>query len=85
MHDDEIEAESYCLVDGCYGIYVPQRFAIYCSMDAWNVKYEDAFVLITGPNHPEYNDTWEKVLKYAKCNGFTLSQDGDLFAIKVGK
>ena len=82
MYDEEIE--SHCLVDGCYGRYVPQRFAANYSMDQWGVKPEDASVLIEGPDNPEYDETWDEVLKYAKCNGFALSQDGDIFAIKVG-
>lgn len=85
MLDEENEIESHCIVDGCHGKYVPQRFAVNYSMNQWNVKPEDAAILIEGPDHPEYNDTWNEVLKYAKCNGFTLSQDGDLFAIKAGE
>ena len=83
MYDEERETETACLVDGCSGQYVPQRFAVCYNMDQWNVKPEDAEILIAGPDHPEYDETWDEVLKTAKCNGWALSQDGDLFAVKV--
>jgi hypothetical protein len=83
MFDEQNEETSFCLVDGCYGIYVPQRFAVNYSMPSWNVKAEDAAILIEGPDNLQYDETWDEVLKYAKCQGFTLSQDGDLFAVKI--
>lgn len=83
MYDEENETEMHCLVDGLHGHYVPQRFAINYNLEQWNVKQEDIDVLISGPEHPDFDETWENVLKYAKCNDFCLSQDGDLFAIKM--
>ena len=83
MYDEVHETETLCLVDGLYGRHVPQRFAASYNMEQWNVKPEDAAILIDGPDHPEYDDTWDEVLRTAKCNGYCLSQDGDLFAVKV--
>ena len=83
MYDEQNEHETICLVDGSYGQYVPQRFAANYSTIQWNVKPKDAAILIEGLENPSYDDTWEEVLKYARCNGFCLSQDGDLFAVKV--
>lgn len=82
--DTSNELSTQCLVDGLYGHYVPQRFAVSYNMELWNVKQEDATILIAGPDHPEYDDTWEEVLKTANCCGWILSQDGDLFATKLG-
>ena len=83
MYDEERETEMHCLVDELYGQYVPQRFATNYSMEQWGIRQEDASILIAGPDHPEYDETWEQVLRYAKCNSFCLSQDGDLFAVKI--
>lgn len=83
MYDEERKTEMYCLVDGLHGQYIPQRFATNYNMEQWNVKPEDAAILIDGPDHPEYDDTWDEVLRTAKCNGYRLSQDGDLFAVNI--
>ena len=83
MHGEAHETDTHCLVDGLYGHHVPQRFAAGYNMEQWGVKPEDAAILIAGPDHPEYDDTWDEVLRTAKRNGYCLSQDGDLFAVKV--
>lgn len=83
MYDEENETEMHLLVDGLYGQYVPQRFAANYNMEQWNVKQEDANILISGPDHPDFDETWDEVLKYAKYDGYSLSQDGNLFAIKM--
>ena len=52
MHfDDENEpAETLCIVDGCFGIYVPQRFAEKFEASAWGVSADDAAILLAGPD-----------------------------------
>ena len=86
MYDPE-PIESFCIVDCHYGIYVPQSFAERYDMNAWHVSPEDAKILLAGPDHEFYWDTWDDVLGHAyyeredgKC--FTLEQDGDLFAVR---
>ena len=83
MYGEAHETDTHCLVDGLYGHYVPQRFAAVYNMEQWNVKPEDAAVLIDGPDHPDYDDVWNTVLHTARCNGYCLYQDGDLFAVKI--
>ena len=78
--------ESFCIVDGHYGIYVPQSFAGRYDMNAWHVSPEDAKILLAGPDHEFYWDAWDDVLRdaYYERNGkrITLEQDGDLFAVR---
>lgn len=73
------------IVDGSYGIYVPQRFVKAYSPDEWNIALDDLRVLIAGPDHEHYWETWDDVLSKAQFtdsqgNVWRLTQDGDLFA-----
>ena len=87
-YDDENEpAETLCIVDGCFGIYVPQRFARNYDPAAWGIKPEDAAILLAGPDEDYYWETWDDVLNYArhrdeKGQEWSLEQDGDLFAVR---
>lgn len=73
------------LLDGSRGIYIPQNFAENFDTEEWHVSQEDANILLAGPDHDLYWETWDDVLSTAfyEQNGhtFTLYQDGDLFAL----
>lgn len=74
------------LVDGSYGIYIPQRFRALCDMDAWHVRPEDADVLHDGPENEHYWDAWDRVTDEAwwmdgDGNKRVLLADADLFAV----
>jgi hypothetical protein len=77
--------DQICLLDGSRGIYLPKDFATSYSMVDWGVSEYDEQVLLSGPEHPEYWDTWDTVLNDAfliKNNEeWRLAQDGDLFAV----
>ena len=86
MNDPE-PIESYCIVDGCHGIYVPQNFAKRHDMASWHVAQDDVDILLSGPDNEFYWETWDDVLRdayYVDGVGlrFTLEQDGDLFAVR---
>jgi hypothetical protein len=84
---DELEAtETACIIDGCWGIYVPREFASRGMAEAWGVKAEDIEILLAGPDHEFYWETWDDVEReaaYVDASGkrWTLYQDGDLFAV----
>lgn len=74
------------LADSARGIYIPQHFAEACDRERWQYDAEAEKVLLAGPEHPYYWDTWESVLEFAEFRDedgevWTLYQDGDLFAI----
>jgi len=77
--------EQCVLITDALGIYVPQEFAKQFNMRDWHVKEQDEGILLSGPNHQDYWETWDDVLNYANIviDGKTwkLAQDGDLFAI----
>ena len=81
---DEVPRNAELLIDGCMGVYVPERFAKNYDMEAWHVNPNDAAVLRQGPDHDLYWDTWDLILSKAWCkeNGkiWNLWQDGDLWA-----
>jgi len=63
-------ADMECLVDGARGIYAPQFFARYHGQE-WGIKPEDMEVLLAGPDHEFYWETWDDV-----WTSVTLEQDG---------
>lgn len=76
---------SYCLVDGSWGIYVPQQFVRLYDPAYWGVSDEEVAILLAGPSHEHYWDTWDRVLREARGRrGEMLEQDGDLFAVVDG-
>ncbi len=82
--DDEF-LKCELLVDGCRGVYAPQAFARGYG-EAWGVSPEDMAVLLKGPDHEDYWETWEGVWMNATLNrdGRTwhLHCDyGDIFAV----
>jgi hypothetical protein len=81
---EPIEAE--CIIDGHWGVYVPQEFASRGMAEAWGVKPEDIAILLAGPDHEFYWEAWDDVTREATfkdANGkvWSLEQDGDLFAV----
>jgi len=85
--DYEVNLENAeLLIDNHHGIYIPQIFAEFCDTADWHVSADDAAVLLAGPDHADYWDTWDHVLGtayYLADDGrrFTLWQDGDLWAV----
>lgn len=78
--------EPACIVDGGFGIYVPQvwaeRYGELAVISA-HVDKEDVDILLSGPDHKDYDEAWENVLNnYShEVQGIKhyLYQDGDLF------
>ncbi len=84
-----------CLVDDLHGIYVPQTFAEQISgigpenVQAWGISPEDNRTLLSGPETPDYWETWDDILRDAKrtiADGsiYHLQQSGHLFAVLEG-
>ena len=84
-NDETLPEGSLCLVDGLYGVHVPQRFATNYGKEAWHVSEDDTRVLLEGPDNVDYNETWDDVVRtaYFEQNGkvYNLYQDGDLWAV----
>lgn len=79
------EGQVEVLIDSQYGIYIPQMFAKRYVEDARWVGCEDAEIeiLLKGPDHPLYWDSWSQVndcAKYHDKDGreWQLWLDGDL-------
>lgn len=75
-----------CLLDGAHGQYIPQAFVEVYSPEKWGVTDEDRDILLAGPDHEWYWETWDDVLgnaTYTDDLGFkwTLYQEGDLLAL----
>lgn len=73
-----------CIVDSSRGIYGPQYFATHYGRD-WGLSKYDRRVLESGPDHPEYWETWESVLDSATMtdsagNEWRLYADSDIYA-----
>ena len=47
--ETEREPEMACIVDGSWGIYVPQRFAERGMAEAWGASADDIAILLAGP------------------------------------
>ena len=74
-----------CLLDSARGQYIPKAFAELCNMEEWGISKEEAEILLSGPEHEWYWETWEEVLDSAEYinpagNKYHLHQDGDLWA-----
>ncbi len=76
-----------CVVAGSNGNYVPQKFIEKADTEVWGIKKENIKIIESGPEHKDYWDTWEEIVKKAcwKVDGdeYVLYQDGDLFIQKV--
>jgi hypothetical protein len=65
------------------GIYIPQHFAESYNSEQWSpIDSDDLAILIHGPEHDQYWDTWDDVINDAEtiCGG-SLYQDGDLWVV----
>lgn len=73
------------LINGHYGIYVPQYFAAVFRKKVPQELAEDFAILSDGPKHPDYWDAWDAVLREFKfpMNGITYvfhqGGSGDVF------
>ena len=79
---DELPDNAMLLINGAYGIYIPQMFAF---MFKAQLSEQDAKDL-ESPDNEYYWDAWDDVLnKTFIIEGVvcTLEQDGDLWAIPV--
>ena len=68
------------------GIYIPKGFAEGCYPEKWGVSQEDIDILLAGPDHEHYWETWDRVLQNAERKmddgrTFRLYQDGDCWAV----
>lgn len=72
------------MLDSARGVYIPRDFAEFAGWDG--ISSEDREVLESGPDHPDYWGTWERVLDNATfdIDGITYSllHDGDLWAYR---
>ena len=75
------------LIDCAHGVYVPQAFAENADLRrrfGYGENDADIKILLAGPDDEWYWEAWEAVLNNAKdLNGYTLHQDGDLWALKI--
>lgn len=85
--NDFPETESELIVDGCFGIYVPQRFC-QCFQRLSCVSQEDWEICLSGPDHPDYWEAWDTILgdwTYEEEDGnggvwrIYISQDDSVF------
>ena len=87
MFDDDINLENAELfLDSNRGVYIPRDFAECVRRElVENVSDEDWPILLSGPDHELYWETWADVLDYAILDDgnrrWTLYQDGDLWIV----
>jgi hypothetical protein len=82
-------AKSICIVDGAYGIYVPQRYAVMCSAHDM-LTDEQREILEAGPhtNPDEYWEVWDEVLGSVEVKRgnsmwhLELSESGDVLLVE---
>lgn len=81
-----MEDGTQLLITDASGIYIPKEFIT--GFDGWTgITREDRAVLVFGPDHEWYWESWEAVCNSAKYikDGHTWSlnqNDGDLWAIR---
>ena len=67
------------IVDGCHGIYIPQIFAR--RFPEW-LSDEEREVLLAGPEHEDYWETWKDVTRRAyEDQSLYLGESGDVFIL----
>ena len=86
MNLNESTLQCEIILSDSRGIYIPQNFAEIFDMDQWNISKEDEEILISGPDHEWYWETWDTILnnaEYIDDDGvkWQLFQDGDVFAV----
>ncbi len=68
-----------CIVDGHYGIYVPQTFAERYS--EW-MEGSERDTLLAGPDHPDYWDVWSDIQGSECWDGdIWQGESGDVFIL----
>lgn len=74
------------LIDGCMGIYVPQRYAVKYPHLIESIFTDNTLeILLAGPEHEHYWEAWDDVLRAPITfdgKKWRLEQDEDLFAIR---
>ena len=81
--------EGACVVDGAFGIYVPQRTAQRLDLTAWGIEQAAIDTLLVGPGGDDeaYWWVWEEVLDSARLvEGNVqkeLFQDQDVFILEI--
>lgn len=78
------------LLDECRGIYIPRDFAREYDPHEWGISAEEAEILLAGPDHPDYWEVWDDVLRTAEYIDeegtiWRLYGDGSLFAVQDGE
>lgn len=66
---------SFPLVDSNKGIYIPRQFAKVWGEKS-DLKKEDLEVLLAGPDHMDYFDTWDSVV-----NTLTFEFEGSIYGV----
>lgn len=77
------------LLDGLRGAYIPQKFAEIYGKE-WNIPQEDMEILSSGPDHPDYQSTWDFVVTTAllmtdRIYALEEDEEGNLFKVKWGE
>ena len=84
------------LLDSARCVYIPRDFVTdqfgelnSDRIEKWGIEHKDAEILVAGPEHDLYWETWDDVMGYAECtvdgDKYILQQDGDLWAICVNR
>ena len=88
--DDEgkLPEASILFADSNRGQYIPQYFAEAIKREGVSgVSAEEFDILTAGPDHPDYWETWDRVLNNARVSdairSYELHQDGDLWLVPV--
>ena len=78
---------SELILDGHHGVYIPQFFAQTWASSFDGINHNDVKVLLEGPEHEYYWDSWDTVLSDSSIvrHGveYMLHQDGDLWLVKA--
>lgn len=85
-------SETLLILDSNRGIYIPQGFAEMHEhfYGTWsNVNQDDLDILLEGPDHEWYWESWQTVCDNAEYLGtdgvkYTLYQDGDVWLVPEG-
>jgi hypothetical protein len=78
--DNEPEIFSECIVDGSWGIYVPQRFCQNYEKTS-GVSQEDWDICLAGPDHELYWEAWDEIL--SNWGGEETDAMGNVFRVYI--
>lgn len=70
------------LLSDRHGVYIPREFA---RLEGWEITDEDREILLAGPEHEQYWDSWMDVVETTffeddKGHKWYLRESGDLWA-----